>query len=50
MKQEDYFTTELEKHRERFETGHYASLLDAFGLCVMKQLPLPDWVWRVACN
>ena len=51
MNQDDYFAIELEKHRALFGTGNYSSLLDAFALCVMNKLPLPDWLWRpVACK
>jgi hypothetical protein len=46
MNREEYFTSELTKHKQAFEAGHYAALLDAFALCVINDLPLPGWVWR----
>ena len=35
MNREEYFTSELTKHKQAFEAGHYAALLDAFALCVI---------------
>ena len=51
MKQDDYFAIKSRKPRALFGTGNHSSLLDAFALCVMNKLPLPDWRRRpIACK
>ena len=47
MTPDEYFASELDKHKRAFDGGFYPALLDALWLCGANNVPLPEWVWHV---